>query len=486
MQRKIYLIAFLLILIITLSCERDVSVSGPTDYETGTAMYFLSTEPEGAEIYVDNRNTGLVTPDTVKWLSEGEHSFLLKHEPFLDYEFEGIAENEEINSTTYSYYSDSKNFGSIKFNSSPEGCSIYLNDSLLNFKTPGIQYSLLPDKYKIKYTFPEHRADSVSVFVYAGKQAYIDIQLQDTSVWVTYNTSNSFMTDNTINDIIVSDDNELWIATWHNGLIKLQNGVHTYINSNNSNLPNDIINKIKFAPDGNLWIGTYVGLGVMNNGIINSYRTSNSGLPSNYISDFDFDSDGNIWVGTEGGLAKFDGSSWDVYTTSNSGIPGNFVTAVLINDDDTVWVGTNQFNTSKMLAREIWKSYQADKSLIGDSVADLVIGNDNKLWVGLVAQPTKDKDGGVFVFESDTLIERNFNIINKRINSFYLDDENNLWIGSRSGVIKVSPSGSYQLYTANVTGLPINDVLAIAKDKDGNMWFGTNGGGLVKYKIWKE
>jgi len=482
-NKQIYKIFITLVLtFIFISCKREVSISEPFEHEVGVAKYFISTTPQGAAIFMDERNTGLFTPDTVKWLSEGNHNFVLKMDPFLDYLFTAEVDNNQTSSTEYNFYSDSQNFGSLNFNSSPEGCSIFLDDSLLSSKTPYTLGNLLPAKYKVKYTYPEHRADSTSIFVYAGKQAFVSMDLPDTTVWVTYDAANSYITDNTINDIVVDDNNILWIGTWHHGIIKVDNGRIENLTEETSNLPNDIVNRIKIAPNGKIWVGTYVGLARIDNGIVNTL----SGLPNNYITDFDFDASGNIWVGTRGGLFKYDGTTLETFTTSNSSIPGNFVTAVLVDQEDPVWIGTNQFNTAKFQDRNSWITHQSDSNLVGDSVLDLIEGNDNKLWISVKPQPTQGKMGGIYILDNGELNEKDFNVSTKRFNRFFIDDDNTLWVGSRAGVISVNSSGSSKIYIANSTGLPTNDVLSMAKDKDDNMWFGTNGRGIVKYKIWNE
>ena len=480
------IIMLLSLALISISCDQKVSVSGVQEFETGNASYFITTEPEGAAIFVDGRNTGLFTPDTIKWLPGGEHNFILKLDPFLDYPFIDIASDNQINTKVYSFYSDSNNFGSIKFESEPTGCTIYLNDSLMSFKTPYTLGNLLPARYEVKYKFPEHRDDSSSVFVYAAKQSYINMQLSDTTIWVTYNINNSTITDNTINDILIDKNNIRWVGTRHNGIIKTKNNVDDFFTAENSNIPNNIIHRIIQGKDDAIWVATYVGLAKIVGETISVFSTTNTPLPSNYISDIEFDAKGNLWVGTQGGLGKYDGVNWTIYTTSNSSIPGNFITSVLIDKNDDLWIGTSQFNTAKFDGLDEWKTYQADELLIGDSVADLIIGNDNRLWVGLVVQPIKGKSGGVFVMEQDSLVEVFFNLSNKRVNRFFIDDLNKMWIGTRSGIVSFNTPSDYKLYTANITGLPINDVLSIGEDHFGNMWFGTNGGGLVKYKIWKE
>ncbi len=488
MNKKIIIGGIVIILIcMFVSCDREISISQPQVYEIGKSSFYISTHPPGAAIYADGKNTGLYTPDTINWLAPGDHKFILKLDPFLDYTFYGFTTDDQINSTNYDFYSDSRNFGSLSFTSKPNGCTIYLNDELLSSKTPFILHNLIPAYYKVKYSFPDHRSDSLSVFVYAGEGNYVNMTLADTSIWVTYNTQNSFMPDNTINDIFVDDDNTIWVGTWHNGIVVKRNGKWEYINTTNSNLPGNIIHKIKKDKFNNIWVATYSGLAKITNNIVSGYTTINSGLSNNYISDLDFDQDGNIWIGTQNGLVKYDGNSkWVVYKTTNSSIPANFITSVTVDKSNTVWIGTNAFSTIKFDKQNTWTTFQSDKSPIGDAVTDLIVDGENNLWVGLATSLRDGKFGGIYSMEMDSLVEVNFGIVNKHINSFYLDNDNTIWIGSRSGLIAAKSKYDYKVFVAGINGLPINDILSTSKDKEGNLWIGTNGRGLVKYKMWKE
>ena len=55
---KIYLKLFssLIIIVLLLSCEKEVSVSEPYDFDVGVGKFYISTRPEGAAIFINNKN----------------------------------------------------------------------------------------------------------------------------------------------------------------------------------------------------------------------------------------------------------------------------------------------------------------------------------------------------------------------------------------------------------------------------------------------
>ncbi|MEI6575061.1 MAG: two-component regulator propeller domain-containing protein [Bacteroidota bacterium] len=110
-------------------------------------------------------------------------------------------------------------------------------------------------------------------------------------------------------------------------------------NTSNSPLASDTINDI--LPGKPLWIATDRGLVSTDLSLWTTYNTSNSGIPSNMISCITKDSLQNIWLGTKGyGVAMFDGNNFTVYNTANSGLTDNYITDIVTDDDNNIWIGT--------------------------------------------------------------------------------------------------------------------------------------------------
>ena len=112
---------------------------------------FLQTEPNGAQIFLDNINTNKTTPDTIADLTVGDHTFTLKKNNYRDTTF-------QIN--VIGYLTISKKVvlsdirGSIFIQSTPAGAEIYVGDKSTSKTTPDTIKNLISGTYKVtlKYT----------------------------------------------------------------------------------------------------------------------------------------------------------------------------------------------------------------------------------------------------------------------------------------------------------------------------------------------
>lgn len=105
-----YFIIIILVLTLT-SCEEETT-SPPPEVKYGSI--FIQSNPTGAQIWVDNTNTGKVTPDSIINLSIGNHSITLKLSGFSDTTFTvTIIENTTIMSSV-TFPISTQTFGPVR------------------------------------------------------------------------------------------------------------------------------------------------------------------------------------------------------------------------------------------------------------------------------------------------------------------------------------------------------------------------------------
>ena len=80
--------------------------------------------------------------------------------------------------------------------------------------------------------------------------------LTNNGSWIWLNTINSSIPTNSLKNIIIDDNNDLWITTLENGLIHYKDNIFYNYSTTNSNLPDNKINCLLFDDDNNLWLGT--------------------------------------------------------------------------------------------------------------------------------------------------------------------------------------------------------------------------------------
>lgn len=236
MKRKFSLrplLLFFVSIIFFYSCEKEVFTESPEEPVPNNGQITITSKPSNAAIYLNDKNTGYKTPHTLTWLDVGSYEVTLKLDLYPGYNF-GVWLGEN---STVSLYADftsiPTNYGSINFSSSPQGAGIYLNDTLINTKTPTTITNVMPGYYKYKCVKMGYRSDSTMITVKGGQSTYANLVLEDTTKWVNYITSNSGLISN-IQNVITSDKQDhIWIGT-SRGVQEFINGKGKIFSTKNS------------------------------------------------------------------------------------------------------------------------------------------------------------------------------------------------------------------------------------------------------------
>jgi len=333
---------FLAVALLSLSCNKEVSVTEPVT-KPSSGFVYIESIPTGANIYLNGIKTGQTTPDSIKWLGEGENKILLRLNGYRDSSITVNIEETEKQFITVDFTKNPGMRGSIEITSEPTGASIIFNDSLLNKVTPYTINNLLPGEYKISLTKYNHRADSVFAYVESRKITEIKKSLVDTSIWVVYNRKySSIPTDFIICIAVDKINNDKWIGTDQKGVVVYDEKEWKIYNTGNSPISDDRINCIYIDNENVKWIGTTSG-GIArydgNNWQI--FNKSNSGLPSDYITSIKKSPDREIWAATlGGGIARFDGTGWTAYNSKNTSFPDDNINDIEFDERKNIYLAT--------------------------------------------------------------------------------------------------------------------------------------------------
>lgn len=474
---KIFL-PFVIFMCLLSSCDDEISVRAP-EKPIPTGFYFIDSNPQGAGIYLDGRNTGYYTPDTLNWMEHREYQVTLKQDLFRDTTFFIIIYEGEINDTLIDYTSNQKMRGAISFLTVPSGASIYLEDELLDSVTPDTVHGLLPGVYSVKYFLDGFRHDSITAAVASNEITHAFSELTDTSLWVDYNRKTSQIHTQFLSCIFIDKNNKIWLGSDGVGLASFDRENWEKFNTVNSGLPGNKIDDIS-GYDNSLYIATDMGLAKYEGGFWSVWNSANSLIPSDSVTALAVENDGTLWVGTDDGIGRFSNNNWTIYNTNNTPLPNTKITSIAISPDNDKWFGLDNSGVIR-LSGENWTLFRnsTQYNLLNNYVLTIAITGTGTVWMG--HKRPNLSIGGYSKYEHD-LWEDFESIIVGDINSLFIDNVGKIWAASEGGLITFTDPNNELVFTIENSGLMNNDIKDITQDKDGLFWIATNGGGLFKYK----
>ncbi len=468
------------------SCTKDVSVS-PPDTPPPDGFLFINSYPTGFQIYLNGLPRRRATPDSLTWLNTNSYTITLKKNLFRDTIFsidivEGIKKNIFVD-----FSKNPTMLGSVSLTSLPTNAAVFINDSNTSKKTPVTLTGLLPGNYYIKFHIANYRDDSMLVAINSNNITSAQKTLVDTTLWKDYTTANSNISTNQLTCIAIDKNNEIWLGTPGEGLLRFDGtNWENLINNVPGSVAHDTINCIMVDDNNHKWVGSENG-GVWDvfNSNAHIYGFKTSGLADFRIESIAEDNSGNIYLGTKGGLSKtfLDNNgnrSWFNYDNSALFIPANdtWITALAVDGNQNLWIGTKSSGIVKFnLTGEPFT--QSNSNIINNSITSITAAGLN-VWVGHAA-------GQVFgtglSFYDGTNWQKLYPLPQESFaQTICIDHLGNKWIGTNKGLVKLIGLNSATFFDSGSTGLNINDIRGIAEDQNGNIWIATNGGGLIEYK----
>ena len=333
-----------------------------------------------------------------------------------------------------------------------------------------------------------------------GTESGLALLNRKTQQFVKYtvnNLSKTTISSNIINCIFEDNEGLLWIGTRQGiSVLNKKTGIFKTINRNNSHISCDTINKIIQDKSGLIWIATRNGLNCYNKSSLKCikyfYEADNANSLSNSaIKTIIIDKNNIIWLGTANGLNSFDKTK-NIFTRYYLPDNNNYrITAILEDSNNRFWVATYGGGL-KLFNKNLGKfySYQNNPSdqfsVTNNFINCIYEDNTGIIWVGNANKGVDKIDPHYFMFDVYRHIPYNSNSLCNNIVWSVFEDENELlWIGTASGLNIWDRKRNIWMQFVNEFNknktFSSNNIRSIYKDKEGNIWLGTDDTGVDKF-----
>jgi len=217
------------------------------------------------------------------------------------------------------------------------------------------------------------------------------------------------------------------------------------------------------------------------------HLTPDDGLSSSIITAITQDQKGFIWIGTNDGLNRYDGFNFVAYENNphdSASLPDNYIQTMLEDHDMNLLIGTEDGLCLYDRKRDCFRNYMLDKSSplrgINCTVTKILEDSLSNLWlstsVGLIYfDRTKNQ---IIRFSHDP--NNPESLSNNNIEAVFIDKDNRFWVATRTGLNLFHPETGTFKHINNI-GRGFEDLSTktfwnITEDWEGDIWFGSTDG----------
>ena len=303
-------------------------------------------------------------------------------------------------------------------------------------------------------------------------------------------TTQDSLSDNRITCFYKDKTGFVWIGT-RNGLNRYDgHRIITYKPTAGNSVSNEIINDIAEDKQGNIWVATMNGLNKFNpltnqwEVMLPKAEVSNDDIPSNLIWDIDIDLKGRIWIASDvrefscydPARKKFSFYNWPAFVKTDPHFSfGNYnsIKRFAWKNEREVWLASNKalvlLNIESGVFTYVAGNYRSD-------VYDLQYdAKARKVYWTIQGGRLLSWDESTAHFSDGKPLPEPY-----PSTSYNLPDDNERWLASENGLVKIAPNGLIGMLSNHIPelrgSLQPGNVSAVLHDNNGVQWVGTANG----------
>jgi ligand-binding sensor domain-containing protein len=131
---------------------------------------------------------------------------------------------------------------------------------------------------------------------------------------------------------------------------------------------------------------------------------------------------------------------------------------------------------AKSLNAYVRRTWDIDSGLPQNTITAMIQTPDGYMWFGTENGLARFDGRNFTVFDK----QHTSGLMSNQISSLAVDSENDLWVGTRGGGVSRFRKGEFEPFLTQ-NGVPGNSVRCLHADAKGNVWIGTENSGLVRF-----
>lgn len=269
-----------------------------------------------------------------------------------------------------------------------------------------------------------------------------------------------------VTSIVQDKKGYLWFTTF-GGVSKFDGKKFKNFSKENGLINNQLFTEFIDSKN-RIWFGGLGGFSVYEKGKFKSIKLKKELGNLNVVSITE-DKTGAFWIAIErAGVAKYEKNKITYYT--NQEVPNN-VRWIFCDRKGKIWVATRNglfyFKDEKFINFLILNDGDKNISFITDD-------KNGNYWIGTF-------DEGIYLIQKNEIINYTAEegLISNWIRHIFIDKDGAAWCSAKNGVSKIY-EGTFKRFSA-ATGLLNPNINCVGQDKEGNIWFCTDGKGILRF-----